>query len=68
MKGCLTMRDVYEVVCSLAQSQGFYGRVREDMKECWDEWEAAIEQQQFTNDLDFILWLEGQAHKHLKIN
>ena len=59
MKGCLTMRDVYEVVCSLAQSQGFYGRVRADMKECWGEWEAVIEQQQFTNDLDFILWLEG---------
>lgn len=58
----LGFEDLYELCCELSHSQGFYGRLLSDLQEL-DEDEIAeldekIKEQNFTNKLDLILWLE----------
>lgn len=58
--------DILNLIQTLAQSQGFYGRLyarlmeikAEDLasyREIMDEWES----HNFKDDLDFIMYLEG---------
>lgn len=51
-----------EVIRKLASSQGFYGRLLNEIENFTDEemkkWNETIENQGFTDDLDLILWLE----------
>lgn len=50
------------VIRNLARSQGFYGRLLNEIENFTDEemkkWNETIENQGFTDDLDLILWLE----------
>lgn len=50
------------VIRNLASSQGFYGRLLNTIENFTDEemeeWNEIIENQEFTDDLDLILWLE----------
>lgn len=52
-----------EVIRKLASSQGFYGRLLNEIENFTDEemkkWNETIENQGFTDDLDLILWLEN---------
>lgn len=59
----LGFKDLYNLCAELSHSQGFYGRLLADLQEL-DEDEIAelderIKEQNFTNELDLILWLEG---------
>ena len=59
----LGFEDLYELCAELAHSQGFYGRLLASLNEMSDEEIAdidnVIKEQNFTNKLDLILWLEG---------
>lgn len=55
-------KQAIEVIRKLASSQGFYGRLLNEIENFTDEemkkWNETIENQGFTDDLDLILWLE----------
>ena len=62
----MTRDDCIAVICQLAKSQGFYGRMLESLKELHIyspetyleivmEWEA----HEFKDAVEFINWLEG---------
>ena len=53
----LTPADLYATVVELSYSQGFYGRLRREMEDNWNAWAEKLTNR-FTDDLDFILWLE----------
>lgn len=57
-KKYMTVDDVYALVSDLAKSQGIYSRMRLSMEENWDAWAKLIEEQQFTDSVDFIMWVE----------
>lgn len=54
----LTMEELYEVVVNLSHSQGFYGSIKEEMEEHWDELYPILNDK-FENAIDFILFLES---------
>lgn len=58
--------DVFDVIYSLSQSQGFYGRLLRDLEELrnededtWNNFVTEIESQEFTSPLDVVLYFEG---------
>lgn len=57
-KKCMTVDDVYALVSDLAKSQGIYSRMKLSMEENWNAWAKLIEEQQFTDSVDFIMWVE----------
>ena len=57
-KKCMTVDDVYTLVSDLAKSQGIYSRMKLSMEENWNAWAKLIEEQQFTDSVDFIMWVE----------
>ena len=54
----MSMEELYEVVVSLSHSQGFYGSIKEEMEEHWDELYPILNDR-FENAIDFILFLES---------
>ena len=54
----MTVDDVYALVSDLAKSQGVYSRMKLSMEENWNAWAKLIEEQQFTDSVDFIMWVE----------
>ena len=54
----MTVDDVYTLVSDLAKSQGIYSRMKLSMEENWNAWAKLIEEQQFTDSVDFIMWVE----------
>ena len=57
-KKYMTVVDVYALVSDLAKSQGIYSRMKLSMEENWNAWAKLIEEQQFTDSVDFIMWVE----------
>ena len=57
-KKYMTVDDVYALVSDLAKSQGIYSRMKLSMEENWRAWAKLIEEQQFTDSVDFIMWVE----------
>ena len=55
---CMTVDDVYTLVSDLAKSQGIYSRMKLSMEENWNAWAKLIEEQQFTDSVDFMMWVE----------
>jgi hypothetical protein len=62
----MKMEELLNIIKQLANSQGFYGRLLRELEEIKqqepakyadivEKWEA----KNFTDSLDFILWLEG---------
>lgn len=61
-KGYITGDYAIDVIKSLACSQGCWGRLLRDLYEDEDvleEFKKWVEEQQFTDDLDLIMRLEG---------
>ena len=54
----MTVDEVYTLVSDLAKSQGIYSRMKLSMEENWNAWAKLIEEQQFTDSVDFIMWVE----------
>ena len=54
----LTMEELYQVVVDLSYSQGFYGSIKEEMEEHWDELYPILNNK-FEDAIDFILFLES---------
>ena len=57
-KKYMTVDDAYALVSDLAKSQGIYSRMKLSMEENWNAWAKLIEEQQFTDSVDFIMWVE----------
>ena len=61
-KEYLTFDDFMEFVTVMANSQGFYGRLKRSIEELdsegLEELKNVIEQKKFTDTLDFVFWLE----------
>ena len=57
-KKYMTVDDVYALVSDLAKSQGIYSRMKLSMEENWNAWAKLIEEQQFTDSVDFMMWVE----------
>ena len=57
-KKYMTIDDVYALVSDLAKSQGIYSRIKLSMEENWNAWAKLIEEQQFTDSVDFVMWVE----------
>lgn len=59
----MTINDLFDLCKSLAQSQGFYGRLLCELNEmCEDdlhELDTVIRAANLQTSLDLILWLEG---------
>lgn len=59
----LGLDDLESLASTLAQSQGFYGRLLENLHEMDTEQRQqlnnTIKKQRFTTSLDMILWIEG---------
>lgn len=53
--------DAINIIKSLANSQGCWGRLLRDLEEndAIEDFKKWVEQQEFTNELDLILTLEG---------
>lgn len=66
IKKYLDYEDFKEFVKGLSCSQGFYSRLymqlleleQEGNEECLEELKRTIEEQHFTDTLDFVFWLE----------
>lgn len=54
----MTKKELKQLIESLAKSQGFYGRLLERLNDNPEAWDY-LEQQEFTDEIDFILWLES---------
>ena len=59
----LTFDEMIDIITELSFSQGFYGRLLRDINELDDETLNEVknlwENKKFTDNLDFILWLEN---------
>lgn len=57
----MTVKQIKSTVHTFARSQGFYGRLARDLDESkgWGELARAATKAGCTDDLSFILWLEG---------
>ena len=56
-----TVADAKSIVGSLAHSQGFYGRLWEQLEEsrAWGKMVRAARKAGVKDEMDFILWIEG---------
>lgn len=61
----MKMKDILNLISTLAQSQGFYGRLyrslmeaKQENPEAYNALTAEWEAQNFSSDLDFILYIE----------
>ena len=57
-KHYMSMDELYEAVEALSHSQGFYGRILEEMDEHWDELKPILDGK-FTDIVDFNIFLES---------
>ena len=57
-KHYMSMEELYEAVEALSHSQGFYGDIKEEFEEHWDELKPILDGK-FTDIVDFILFLES---------
>lgn len=58
----MNRQQILNAVKSLAQSQGFYGRLYEALTSGTEEAEDALNQmveQNFKNSVDMVMWLES---------
>lgn len=59
----MSAKDVIEVIRELSYSQGFYGRLLRDIKSLnaddFREFCRVMEQQNFTNSLDVVMFFEA---------
>lgn len=57
------MEDIIKLIRELAKSQGFYGRLLENIleldDESYEELAGLWESKNFKDELDFILYIEG---------
>lgn len=53
----MNKKEIMEAIKSLAKSQGFYGRLYEDLKENTEALEF-LEKQNFKDSLDMVMFLE----------
>lgn len=62
-KAVLTGEDCMQVVRDLARSQGSYQRMLSELNELDDEQREDVmktfEAQEFTSEVDFVVWLES---------
>lgn len=56
-KKCLSTEQIYDFVCDMATSQGFYGRLKREMEQNWEAWHEHIDNR-FETTLDFVLFIE----------
>ena len=54
----MNAEQILDVIASLAQSQGFYGRLLRDLMEYPDYLQELVDQH-FSDELDLILYIEG---------
>lgn len=58
----MNKQEILNAVKSLAQSQGFYGRLYEALTSGTEEAEEALDQmveQNFKDSVDMVMWLES---------
>lgn len=58
----MKFEEILNGIKELAKSQGFYGRLYRDLmedKELMENFKKATERQNFTDIVDFVMWLEG---------
>lgn len=59
----LTFDEMIDIITELSFSQGFYGRLLRDLNELDDETLNEVknlwENKKFTDNIDFIMWLEN---------
>ena len=59
----LTFDEMIDIITELSFSQGFYGRLLRDINELddekLDEVKTIWESKKFTDNIDFIMWLEN---------
>ena len=59
----LSFDEMIDIITELSFSQGFYGRLLRDINELDDktlnEVKNLWENKKFTNNIDFIMWLEN---------
>lgn len=62
----MKMKEIMDTIASLAQSQGFYGRLLRSIRECQQNDPDAyarltneLEAQNFRDPVDLILYIEG---------
>lgn len=59
----LTFDEMIDIITELSFSQGFYGRLLRDINELDDETLNEVvelwESKKFTDNIDFIMWLEN---------
>lgn len=54
----MTRKEIMEAIKSLAHSQGYYGRLYEELKDN-DEAIEFLEKQNFKDSLEMVMFLEG---------
>lgn len=63
MNRYLGIEDLFDLCRSLQHSQGFYGRLLNNLNDMTDDEKdhlnSVMLEQKFTSDLDIILWLES---------
>lgn len=59
----MTFDEIKDLIITLSHSQGFYGRLLESINELeedkLEELKKLWESKKFTDDIDFIMYLEG---------
>ena len=59
----MKIEEIMEVFKSLSRSQGFYGRLLMDIeslpKDDYDQLVITLEEQDFKDALELIMWVEG---------
>lgn len=59
----MKMEEIMKLIEMLAKSNGFYGRLLNQIAELpehvYNELKKEWEEQNFKDDIEFILWLEG---------
>lgn len=62
-KKIMKFEEVMLLIRNLSKAQGFYGRMLRDIKELdvdgLEKFKEFIEEKNFKNDLEFILFIEG---------
>lgn len=58
----MKFEEILNGIKELAKSQGFYGRLYESImedEEKKEQFKELVEKQNFTDFVDFVMWLEG---------
>ena len=62
----MKMKEILDVIASLACSQGFYGRLYNDIlemkkydKDAYNKLKRTMEAQKFGDAVDVVMWIEG---------